>query len=524
MSYLDEAFGIGKKMGPKRDEAAKAAAAAAEAAAAQAAALAAAEAAAAEAERTAAAEAEEAANAAIAENAANAGGAAGAGGAANVGGAGGSGLVPRTEEQQRLMTARSTAKRTLTKFRNRLLDKTEGVEEIEAGIEMVNQLYGEFCLAHKKVQATFSDPALAETDAEKYDDVIMDTKTAVADAKRTIRNIRETADQQRARREASLHQTAAEAAAAAVRGQGPKLSGVELSKFSGSYEKFPAWFSLFKALVDSRTSFDDTTKFGYLKAYTTGAAAATLARFEMVPSNYEPAKKLLEERFGKPRLIRKTVMKKLVEYQPSKDTAAEGRKTLDMIHGLIQTLQTVKIDTKSGDLAAALIPHLEEKFPDEARAEYEKWVCQEGEYYKPTLQKFCEEMDKALEPLLNRETKKSVPAKVTTKATALAAAPKEQGATNEGGKKKADGQKKKSPSEQKCVFCSSPEHKSVACPEGQKMTVDERWKKVNKQRACYLCLNTGHQTKACTVKPAKCPVENCDKMHNKLLHWDKQPA
>ena len=437
----------------------------------------------------------------------------------------GAAALPDTEPVRRLKVSRASAKRQLTKFRNRLLDSSEGKEEIEAGMEMVTQLFSEFCQVHKQVQGTFDDQDLAEADAEAYDQVILDTKTALADAKRTVARLERQHRQQEASKTADLHQTAAEAAAAVVRGQGPKLSGVDLQKFSGSYEKFPGWFSLFEALVDKRQNLDRVTKFGYLRAYTTGNAAATLARFDMAPENYEPAKDLLKERFGKPKMIRKTVVKKLVTYEPPRNTAAEGRRTLDLIHGYLHTLSSVKVDIKSRELGTALIPHLEEKFPDEARAEYEKWICKKEDHFQPTVEEFCKVIDDALEPMVNREKQNPPPQKVV-KATALSGAKldgdQEPGQT---GKKKKKGPKvagSANPQSAVCVFCGDEGHRSTDCSEGQKMDVDTRWQKVNQAHACYLCLKKGHQTRNCQAQKKECPVEGCQKAHHRLLHAPAQ--
>ncbi|CAG7827876.1 unnamed protein product, partial [Allacma fusca] len=61
--------------------------------------------------------------------------------------------------------------------------------------------------------------------------------------------------------------------------------------------------------------------------------------------------------------------------------------------------------------------------------------------------------------------------------------------------------------------------KATTAPSKKKDDADiqNRWKTVKANRVCYCCLSPGHRSDACRKKAA-CDVENCGRLHNKLLH------
>ncbi|XP_073831553.1 uncharacterized protein [Musca autumnalis] len=76
-----------------------------------------------------------------------------------------------------------------------------------------------------------------------------------------------------------------------------------------------------------------------------------------------------------------------------------------------------------------------------------------------------------------------------------------------------------------CPICQG-QHKIYDCRRFLNMTVLDKWKEVKKIRACVSCLNVGHTTRDCRRKRT-CPVDGCQRKHNKLLHdstpCDQQP-
>lgn len=67
-----------------------------------------------------------------------------------------------------------------------------------------------------------------------------------------------------------------------------------------------------------------------------------------------------------------------------------------------------------------------------------------------------------------------------------------------------------------CPICQS-QHKIYECRRFLSLNIHDRWAQVKKIRACFSCLNVGHTTRDCRRKKT-CPITECQRKHNKLLH------
>ncbi|CAL8088051.1 unnamed protein product [Calicophoron daubneyi] len=67
-----------------------------------------------------------------------------------------------------------------------------------------------------------------------------------------------------------------------------------------------------------------------------------------------------------------------------------------------------------------------------------------------------------------------------------------------------------------CPMCAC-SHRLADCAAFAKLSVPERWDAAKRIRACFSCLESSHRSSACRRKSA-CDVDNCPKLHHKLLH------
>ncbi|XP_065365551.1 uncharacterized protein LOC135958583 [Calliphora vicina] len=71
----------------------------------------------------------------------------------------------------------------------------------------------------------------------------------------------------------------------------------------------------------------------------------------------------------------------------------------------------------------------------------------------------------------------------------------------------------------KCFYCVGP-HKIFDCKKFLELSVPNRWSEVKRLKLCFSCLSGGHSSKDCR-RCKQCPMEKCQRNHNKLLHETK---
>ncbi|XP_055589038.1 uncharacterized protein LOC129741339 [Uranotaenia lowii] len=72
-----------------------------------------------------------------------------------------------------------------------------------------------------------------------------------------------------------------------------------------------------------------------------------------------------------------------------------------------------------------------------------------------------------------------------------------------------------------CVACEDETHNVADCLVFRRFSLDERWNLVKERKLCSRCLRS-HRRWPCRVET--CGVNNCQKRHHKLLHYDPSPS
>ena len=69
----------------------------------------------------------------------------------------------------------------------------------------------------------------------------------------------------------------------------------------------------------------------------------------------------------------------------------------------------------------------------------------------------------------------------------------------------------------RCKICNG----IWSCGVFQRMDINNIWNAVKKEKLCFCCLGDDHYSKDCQRR-RKCGVQDCDKGHHKLLHFQKK--
>ena len=93
-----------------------------------------------------------------------------------------------------------------------------------------------------------------------------------------------------------------------------KLPKLEIKCFSGDPKEFPTFFDQFSTSIDA-SNIAEVSKFAYLKSLINGEAARAIGGLAVTAENYENAKKILTERFGRKNVIINSIMEDFVKME-----------------------------------------------------------------------------------------------------------------------------------------------------------------------------------------------------------------
>ena len=93
----------------------------------------------------------------------------------------------------------------------------------------------------------------------------------------------------------------------------PKLPKLTLERFKGDVTTFQSFCDRFNSTVHANSSILNTDKFKHLEALLEGPAARVIQGLTLTFLNYDHARKLSEERYGKPQVIISAHMENLLK-------------------------------------------------------------------------------------------------------------------------------------------------------------------------------------------------------------------
>ena len=270
------------------------------------------------------------------------------------------------------------------------------------------------------------------------------------------------------------------------------LPHVQVQKFDGSPEDYPAFRQRFKQLVETRP-LSDAVKMTCLLQFLNGPALTAVQRYEPMPGGLEKALKTLEERFGQPFQVVRACVESLTKgpalQANDKDSLQRYADTAQVTYDTLESigyLSEMKIDNLE-KVIARLPRWMQSKI-----AEHLKNLERKGQ----TMPNFKDIVDFLKERafVLSHPffTKSGTPKGFTYSVTA----------TNP----------------ESCAMCHQ-HHPLYRCEVFKSKSPRERNDFVKQKKICFNCINsTKHNSKKCKSL-IRCRAEGCGKSHDTLLHF-----
>lgn len=304
---------------------------------------------------------------------------------------------------------------------------------------------------------------------------------------------------------------------------GFNLPKPELFTFNGNPIDYCKFIKNFETNIESRVS-DNQQRLSYLIQYCVGEAKSSIEDCVLLDSyeGYKRAKSILYSRYGRPHVIARTYIDKLVFGAQIKASDVDELSKLSLEMQKCEMTLT-KLGFSSDIDNSENLRRIVKRLPMHMRV---KWVeiahsiNESGREPRfSDLTKFVDEKsriassmygydlckdkcDKGVTNSINgKNAKKNV--KVVTLST------------------QSENKTEKVEKKHTCICCSGTCFDLVSCSKFISMSLNDRYKLVRRFKYCYNCLKGKHFSHECR-KPSQCTVSECTKKHNLLLHsWVK---
>ena len=146
----------------------------------------------------------------------------------------------------------------------------------------------------------------------------------------------------------------------------PKLPKITLPRFNGEITKFRAFWDRFQSAVDNNTSISPVDKFNYLHALVERLAARSIQGLQLTEGNYEAAKQILQERFGKMQQVISAHMEELLRLPVcTGEKTSQLRHIYDKVQVNVRGLEALGVESEQ--YGSFLVPVIMAKLPSEVR-------------------------------------------------------------------------------------------------------------------------------------------------------------
>lgn len=299
----------------------------------------------------------------------------------------------------------------------------------------------------------------------------------------------------------------------------------EILAFSGNPADYCKFISNFETNIDSRVK-EDSVKLSYLIQYCQGDARRSIEDCVVMPSaeGYVRAKQILKTRYGKPHLVARSHVDRLINGVPVKPNDVQGlmNLSLDMEKCQITLTQIgfvsdinntenlrkivrrlpVHIRSKWAERASRLIEQGSEPDFGDLLTFVQERVQVANTMYGQDLANAPKVMHKSSGKSVSRDNSRRDRV-VTLNTTAGSKLPDNE----------SPGNKRKCLS---CIYCKGG-HKLRFCDQFKGISVDEKLSVIRNHKMCENCLNFKHSAKFCRLNSC-CEIDGCNEKHHTLLH------
>ncbi|XP_065918882.1 uncharacterized protein [Dysidea avara] len=284
----------------------------------------------------------------------------------------------------------------------------------------------------------------------------------------------------------------------------PKLPRLVLPRFSGDVTKFRSFWDSFKSAVDENNDLSVVDKFNYLQSLLEGPAAKSIQGLPLTAANYDCAKQVLEERFGRMKQIIAAHMDDFLKIQAcGGDKTSHLRAVYDKIHINVRGLESIGVT--ADQYGSFLIPIIMSKLPSEVRLQVARVTARDEWDIQELLAVIKAEVEaREISDTIKITERKPVDNYVNRRFNPPSAATL------------ASQFRHGNSLGPKCAFCKEG-HYSASCSKVQDVHV--RKDTLRREGRCFVCLSVGHKVSQCTSS-RRC--RHCNRRHHQAI-CDTQP-
>ena len=392
------------------------------------------------------------------------------------------------EHSKRIRTA-AKSRLTLAAKKLESLDETASRQEILSYIEQFERRLSAYDEAQSSVELLTDSDAL-ETEVEESEAYRDNRFSYLVKAKELLdrkTNDAVAADMESASASNSvLHQA--------------KLPRLELPKFSGDHTQWQSFWDKFTAIVHM-SDLPSVSKFTYLQSLLKGEALSAINGLALTDANYEIARELLQQRFGRRERIVFSHIQELLNITTTSKTTSDLWSLYDKLQTHIRSLETLEI--KGNTYGVILTPLVLHKLPENIRLEW----ARQGDGKESDLDALltflhAEIVRRERSQTFRSPSDPSKPSFKPDKSNEKYSASSLQVLTSGGGKNNK---------KVVCLVCDRG-HATDKCYSWTRLSLEGRKTQCRKKRLCFLCFGP-HLVKDCKAQ-AKCA---CSGRHHPLL-------